>query len=719
MAFVRMAYPQPYTRQFDYSGYQNTNPTRPLPGIKVNQDLSDIQRAVGEIIATLQGITRSDGELANGSVGLDQLSSGALTGFEPPTAWAANTAYPTNSTVFYQSALYRANVDHTSTGSFDATKWDELADFAHDLGDATAHWISVGDSGAPIAPITYSTETSDFFLARPDATIGALLQMQYGKGPSDFIVPPPTGVSGIELNMNFNSGVTGSPARYSSGLNIRNNMVAGVAGATLGAFFFADIPTDSTWTPDVSHLGGATGFISLGQSARGGDIFGANPFARATTMAAKSVTGMEIDVDVQAAAAGTLFKQGLQIVDYDTSSGSVVDGAAIHIIAQAGAYGFHDGIRFANVAGSFPIRASGAIIKASGGTVSSGIDFSALGISGGYVLLAPNATYFGAYNVGGTGIKKLIGIDASDFVSLYDGIAKLSPGGTLSLGAAGTGAGVVALNGSTSGTAAITPQAAAGTPTLTIGTASGTIVASATAPLAINATTGVVSITGAALTKTDDTNVTLTLGGSASSALVNAASLTLGWTGTLSVARGGTGISSFGTGVATFLGTPSSANLAAAVTDETGTGALVFATTPTLTSTGTGAGAVAVNGSAVSMLNVTGGSGSGQGAQLALTRGAVQHNFGHAAAILGGTSDDFVIYGSGAANNLRFYANGVLGLTVEPTGRVAFKASTTTAAPISMPSGTAPTSPVDGDFWYDGTNLKFRQGGTTKTVTLT
>jgi hypothetical protein len=43
-----------------------------------------------------------------------------------------------------------------------------------------------------------------------------------------------------------------------------------------------------------------------------------------------------------------------------------------------------------------------------------------------------------------------------------------------------------------------------------------------------------------------------------------------------------TGVSGLGTGVATFLGTPSSANLRAAVTDETGTGALVFATTPTL-----------------------------------------------------------------------------------------------------------------------------------------
>lgn len=37
-----------------------------------------------------------------------------------------------------------------------------------------------------------------------------------------------------------------------------------------------------------------------------------------------------------------------------------------------------------------------------------------------------------------------------------------------------------------------------------------------------------------------------------------------------------------GTGIETFLGTPTSANLLAAVTNETGTGALVFATSPTL-----------------------------------------------------------------------------------------------------------------------------------------
>ena len=43
-----------------------------------------------------------------------------------------------------------------------------------------------------------------------------------------------------------------------------------------------------------------------------------------------------------------------------------------------------------------------------------------------------------------------------------------------------------------------------------------------------------------------------------------------------------TGVSGLATGVATFLATPTSANLATLLTDETGTGAAVFATSPTL-----------------------------------------------------------------------------------------------------------------------------------------
>jgi hypothetical protein len=78
--------------------------------------------------------------------------------------------------------------------------------------------------------------------------------------------------------------------------------------------------------------------------------------------------------------------------------------------------------------------------------------------------------------------------------------------------------------------------------------------------------------------------------------------------GTLAVANGGTGITSLGSGVATFLGTPSSANLAAAVTDETGTGALVFANSPTLVTPalGTPASGVVTNLTGTASINING-----------------------------------------------------------------------------------------------------------------
>ena len=63
---------------------------------------------------------------------------------------------------------------------------------------------------------------------------------------------------------------------------------------------------------------------------------------------------------------------------------------------------------------------------------------------------------------------------------------------------------------------------------------------------------------GAALTKTDDTNVTLTLGGTPATALLQATSITAGWTGLLAINRGGTntnatptaGAVAYGTGTA-------------------------------------------------------------------------------------------------------------------------------------------------------------------------
>jgi len=109
--------------------------------------------------------------------------------------------------------------------------------------------------------------------------------------------------------------------------------------------------------------------------------------------------------------------------------------------------------------------------------------------------------------------------------------------------------------------------------------------------------TGVGTSTGSGnnVLSTSPTLVTPVLGTPTSATLTNATGLPIS-----------TGVSGLGTGVATFLATPSSANLAAAVTDETGTGNLVFTNSPTLVTPALGTPSAAVLTNATGLPLTTG-----------------------------------------------------------------------------------------------------------------
>lgn len=216
--------------------------------------------------------------------------------------------------------------------------------------------------------------------------------------------------------------------------------------------------------------------------------------------------------------------------------------------------------------------------------------------------------------------------------------------------------------------------------------------------------------TPSALTKVDDTNVTLTLGGTPATALLEAVSLTLGWTGLLSPARGGTGVNN-GTNTLTLAGNLATIGAFASNFTMTGATNVTFPTSGTLATTSQIPSVTPSALTRVDDTNVTvtlGGTPAtsllqavsltmGWTGQLSPARGGTGVNNGTNTLTLGGT-----LQTSGAFNSV---------FTMTGATNVTFPTSGTLATTTQLPTPAALTK-------TDDTNVTLTLGGTPATALL-
>jgi hypothetical protein len=185
--------PTPYDRQASFTTIQQEFPTDPLPGDDVDAELNAVKQTLDEILNNLALIQRDDGELANDSVGLDQLSAEVTIGFDAPAHWAAATDYDEFDAVFYAQKFYICTVAHTSSSAFitDADNWDEIADFTQ-IGD---YWYATSTTSQAIGTgsKSFTIEADRFY------RVGDYLQIYYDA--TNYMLGLVTSYSGTALTV--------------------------------------------------------------------------------------------------------------------------------------------------------------------------------------------------------------------------------------------------------------------------------------------------------------------------------------------------------------------------------------------------------------------------------------------------------------------------------------------------------------------------------------
>lgn len=257
-----MAQPTAYFPSYNFTQYQTSHPATPLPGASVDAELFAISTSITEICQNLALIQRSDGAIANNSIGIQQLQTALATGVNPAAAWATNTSYVAQSSTVYQgNDVYLCLVSHTSgvfATDLAAGKWVLILNFDQYVtaasSSATAAASSATAAAASAANLTGTSATS----------------IQPGAGSHTF-----TTQAGKYFNVGSYVQIT---SNANPTLDFLNSQIASYSGTalvvnTLAYAASGGVHTD--WTINLSGGPGATGPQGV-PGAGTGDMLAAN-----------------------------------------------------------------------------------------------------------------------------------------------------------------------------------------------------------------------------------------------------------------------------------------------------------------------------------------------------------------------------------------------------------------------------------------------------------
>lgn len=193
-----MTQPATYNRVTSFTTDQAVAPTTPLNGANVDAELNGIKTTLDQTLANLALIQRDDTQVANQTIGYNQLKPELSGVFHTPTAWVTGHDYTIYDSVFYQGVFYRSMTSHTS------------GVFATDLGNN--NWQLVADynvvmsgllHGASASSATIGTGSKSFLTSTDKAiAVGASVMLAWTADPTQYMAGQVTAYSAGTVTFN-------------------------------------------------------------------------------------------------------------------------------------------------------------------------------------------------------------------------------------------------------------------------------------------------------------------------------------------------------------------------------------------------------------------------------------------------------------------------------------------------------------------------------------